>query len=816
MQKKQILADSCTRRTMGNRYVGTRVPPREDVRFLTGRGQYIDDLKLPGMLYASILRSPYAHALIKSIDTSSVLDHQGVAAVLTGTQAAKLTVPVYSWATRVMKQYCLATDKVRFVGEPVVAIAASTRAEAEEALEYTKLEYEPLKAVVDIDSAVKPGAPLVWADFPNNIILKKVWHYGDVEAAFAESDFTINEKLRIHRYSSTPLECYGCIASYDPSSHTLTIWSNSQHPGRDATFLSEALRIPQHRVRIIIPDSGGGFGNKLQGLRYQIIASLLSMETSRPVKWIESRIEHLMALCHKADEFFDVEAACTKDGKILGLRIKDFENSGSDMGFAGFFLQNKVKALPGPYRARHLLVEGTAVATNKGPIGPDRGVAKPSAAFIYERMMDLVARKLNLDRAEIRRRNFIQPNEFPYRSPTRELYGSGNYPEALQTALTISGYPHFTEDERVAKEGRHIGIGLATFVHAGTPNYAADYISTRRTGEGLANSWTGLTLASTIKVSEQGKVTVLMSAAACGQGWETASAQVVADELKINMDDVNVIGIFDSLTHPTTGYSGSFSNTFQSMMVGSIVGAAKKVKEKVLRIAARILSSSPKELIWDWNGIYVRSNEEKRTTFHEVAFVANRNLFALSKDIEPGLHETCYYIHPEYHFQEPDAQGRTGHSLTWGIEVHVATVQVDVETGKVEVLRYAVVSDSGNIINPIIVEGMAHGSTIHGIGAALGGEFIYDENGQPLTTTFMDLIKPTAVECPEVQVKHMGTADPFTVLGTKGAGEGGSTPAPAAIASAVEDALSSYGVKVTALPLTPEKVWNLIRQAGHQ
>ncbi len=787
------------------RWAGRRVLRKEDGKFITGRGNYVDDFALPGTLHAAIYRSPYPHARILSIDTSEAERLPGVEAVLTGRDTAGHTMKSLIPVPVKLGYGALAIDRVRYVGEAVAAVAAADRYVAEDAVELIRAEYEPLDAVVDPEKAAKPDTPLLYDEMGTNVIWSDTFTFGDVDGAFAEADLTLAKRFSIQRYTSTPLETFGCIARYDIGSDSYTFWSNDQRPGLTAGLLADALGVSQARVRLIIPDIGGGFGNKRRA-PYLLLAALLAKKAGKPVKWIEDRRENLMALMHACNGVIEMEAAFNRDGKVLAWKIRDWADEGNNLANPTVHSLLKMGTLTNGYTIPAVRFEAHAVLTNKCPSGANRGIGKPFMCFAAERMMDLIAKTLDLDPVEIRFRNFIPPEAFPYRIPSGTVYDSGDYPETLRRAMKQMDYEGLRKVQAEARaEGRRVGVGIAAAVEPSSSNLSS-YILT--TGRRLAS---GMGEAALVRIESDGSIRTAVGDAGSGQGYETTVAQIVADELGVHPDVVHVAPWFDSYTTPWLYASGNYSNKFSGTDTAAILGAARKVRNKLLDLAAHLMKSDRASLEIEDGEVRAAGGggEGRSMPIAEIARIAYRDLLMLPEGMEAGLEARHYHVNPQADL--PDADRRVRTQLFASNSVHIAMVEVDPGTAQVKILKYGMVHDCGTEINPMIVEGLAHGATVHGIGAALYEEFIYDESGQFLTANFMDYLKPTAMESPHIEVDSLETPSPFTPLGSKGAGEGGAIPAPAVIASAVEDALSPLGVEVTALPLSPNHLWNLIR-----
>lgn len=787
-------------------FVGQPTPRVEDDALLAGQQRFFDDLSLPGLGHVAFVRSPHGHARIAGIDASEALARPNVYGVLTGEEIAQLTKPQRGRVplARSPQVYALAHQKVRYVGEPVVVVAAADRSAAEDAADAIVVDYEPLPAVVDPEQALEPDAPFVFDEIGSNVLWHDTFPYGDVEGAFAAADRVISERYTIQRYASTPLETFGSMVQYDPGSDSFTVWGHTQQPGQDLNTLAAALGISPGQVRLIIPPMGGGFGNKVRPL-YHLILAVLARKIGRPVKWVEDRKESLLGLGHAADGIMEVEAAVKQDGEILGLRFRNIENEGAGIDFAGRHNLLMLSNIVNCYRVQAVQYEGYSVVTNRCPVVANRGIGKPFMCFAVERIVDHIAAELGLDPVEIRMRNFIQPDQFPYDTPSGQTYDSGDYPEMLRRALEVADYD---EARREQREGnRAIGVGVAVGVEPGGSNLSYGMLIS-----GPNQLLSGAGEAARIRMEADGTVTVYTGNPDSGQGHATALAQIVASELGLNVEQVRVAGTFDSASHPYVMTSGNYSNKFHANDTAAAIGAARKIRDKLLARAAARLEASPADLELRAGNVVVRGSEDRSVPIAAVATRAYWSVADDQPDGEPGLEAVYYYKNPMSN--RPDEHKRVRVQLGFSAAAHVAVVEVDPETLEVKVLRYAVVHDCGREINPMIVEGQVHGATIHGIAAALLEEFVYDDSGQLLTTSFMDYLKPGATEAPDILTGHLETPSPFTPLGTKGIGEGGAITAPAAIASAVEDALRPLGIRITGLPITPSGLWRTVSSGG--
>jgi 2-furoyl-CoA dehydrogenase large subunit len=793
------------RHPVAGRWVGAPVPRKEDARLVAGRGTYLDDLARPGQLHAAFLRSPHAHARIVEVDTRAAAALPGVHAVLTGAEAARLSQPIRPLIpTPVpLRDWCLAVDRARFAGEPVAAVAAVDRATAEDAVERITVTYEPLPAVVDPEVAAAPGAPLLYPDLGTNVLWHDVLTYGDVDGAFARADGVLRERFAIQRYASTPLETFACIAEHDAGTGAYAFWTNDQRPGLTLAILAESLGVPQSRLRLTCPDIGGAFGNKRRPA-YLLACALLARTTGRPVKWVEDRLENLAALMHACNGVMDVELAYRADGTVLALRVRDIADEGKNLVSPTQHNLIKLGNIVNGYRIGAVSYEPSSVLTNKCPSGANRGIGKPFMCFAVERAMTLLARRLGLDPAEVRLRNYVRPEEMPYTTPPGAQYDSGDYPATLRRALERCDYAGWrAEQSRARAAGRLLGIGIATSVEpAGTNLASYELITGRRGASGSAE-------AAMVRVEPDGAVRAAIGDPASGQGYETVIAQIVADELGLAPADVHVERGFDSATTPWLYLSGNYSNKFSVTDVGAVLGAARAVRDKLLRIAAHRLEVAAADLELRDGAARVRGAPDRALPLRELARTAYADVLGLPPGEPPGLEARHAHQNP---LAAPVGPGRRVRSqLVFSNAAHCCLVEVEPRTGQVRILRHVVVHDCGRELNPLIVEGMVHGSTVHGMGAALLEEFRYDDAGQLLTATFMDYLKPTTLDVPDIEVDRLEHPSPFTPLGAKGVGEGGAIPAPAAVASAVEDALAPFGVVVRSLPITPERVWRWIR-----
>jgi carbon-monoxide dehydrogenase large subunit len=767
----------------GRRVFGAPLKRKEDPRLLRGGGRYVADLKLHGMLSAAVIRSPHAHALINSIDTTAAEADPRVHAVLTAAELPELPLLTCIDAeetTMPFNQPVLARGKVRYVGEPVAVIVADERYLAEDVAELVAIDYEPLEAVVDPERAIEDGAPILHEE--TNVVDTLSYRIGDPEAGFAAAAHVLRDRYATQRYAGTPMETRGVLAEWDERSKKMTLWSSTQVPNTVKSFLLDFLGLPENGIRVRVPDVGGAFGVKLQIYPEEVLVCLLARRLGRPVKWIEDRWEHFVSTTHGREQTHEVEVGFDGEGRILAMRDRCITNTGA-------YLQSLtlvepfigVSMLTGPYDVANFEATSIVAATNKTPMNPFRGVGHVQAAFTMERVIDSIARELGLDPAEVRRRNLIPADAFPLQRGLGNVlageivYDSGDYLRCLERVLEMSGYAGFAaERERALAEGRRIGIGIGAFVE--------------ETGLGPYES-------GTVRVEPSGQIAVLTGSCTSGQGHLTALAQIAADELGTSIDEVEVIyGDTDLIRWGVGTYAS------RSAAVGgtAIRNAASRAREKLLRIAGQMLEADPDDL-------ELRGGEVKVVGSPSLPGIS---LGALAARVAPGSEL------PEgidaYGVEATDVYHPASNTFSHGI--HVSKVEVDLETGTVTLLEHHAVNDSGTVINPLLIDGQVQGGVGLGIGGALLEELRYDEDGQPTNPNFMDYLVPGIENVPIIEVEHVETPSPLNPDGIKGAGEGGAVGAPAAIANAVADAI--YPARVTATPLTPERVYAAIAEAG--
>jgi 2-furoyl-CoA dehydrogenase large subunit len=798
-------------------WIGKPVKRVEDARLLSGRGRFIDDHDpLPGVRHAAIVRSPHAHARILGYDISAALAMDGVIGVITGEDVAKGTKPFSVGVTAPVHYYCAATDKARFVGEPVAVVVARSRYLAEDAAEAVVVRYEPLPTVGDVERALEPDAPVLHEAVGSNLAGHRRLVYGDPDRAFAEADVVIRERFRYPKYSSTPIETYGVIAAWDPLEASYTLWANFMGPFIMHPLTARVLGVPENKLRLIVPpDIGGSFGIKTSMYPYMALVALAARLTGVPVKWIEDRHEHLLASSSGTDRVAYRELAAKQDGTILGMRYRWLDNVGGyirspEPGCSFRPTGNFV----GPYRFQNLEVDASVVMTNKSLTGPNRGYACGHLYFETEGMMDRLADRLGLDPVAVRRKNLLPAGEFPYRTPTGGLYDSGDYPAALDKAVALAGYDELRREQSAARAaGRYVGIGVALAVDPSVSNMG--YVATaldpqfRAKPEYLPKS--GAVDAATIKVDPLGRVIAILGTTPQGQGHQTVVSQIVADELGLTPEEVTVVDEMDTFTRFWSISSGTYSSRFGSVGTSAVALAARKLKAKLVEYAAHLMEQPVAELEFRDGAVRAKSGKGAFYSVKDLAGRAHWNTESLPEGMEPGLQASAVFGFTVA--KAVDQNDCVNSSNTYGFIAEVMAVEVDPETGAIKVLRYATVHDAGTIINPMIAEGQIYGGALHGLGGALFEELSYDGDGQFLAGSFMDYLVPTATEAPVIDIAHVVSPSPLTPLGSKGLGESSSMTVPAVIANAVSDALRPLGIWINELPMSPTRLWELIRSA---
>jgi carbon-monoxide dehydrogenase large subunit len=745
------------------------------------------------MLHAAFLRSPYPHALVRSVDVSAALAMPGVHAVLTGADLPEqlgAQPNTHLFGERETPYYALARERVRYAGEAVAVIVAESPYVAEDARDEVVVDWEPLPSVGDAELAVGDGAPLVWPDrdWPDNVCGTFEKEMGDVDRAFDEADVVVTESYRIQRQFGCSLEGRGVLAEWDRNVDELTLWTSSQivHIARD--LLAAVLGLPEHRIRVLVPRIGGGFGAKFHFYPEETAIALAARETGRPVRWVEDRLESFLSTVHAREQRVTMSMAASEDGTITGVKgdlIGDMGAAMHTVGYGPLWLTSVM--LTSVYEIPNARVRARAVVTNKMPLGSYRGWGQPQANFVVERTVDRLAAELGIDRAELRRRNFIPPERLPRKSLHHTL-DSGDYRACLDRAMELlseRGWPDRQAELRA--QGRHVGIGISFY----TENSALG--PSRMINEGGVQQG-GYDIAR-VRVERGGEVTLYTGLCEMGQGLTTALAQVCADNLGVHPDDVNVVH-GDSSQVPYTGY-GTGASRGASVGGAAVTKAARTARAKVLRIAGHMLEANPEDLEAEDGRIFVKGSPSAAVTMADVGRAAYIRAIELPEGEDPGIEAVEAFDPPQF---------------AWPYGANVAVVEVDVETGQVSFLDYVYVHDCGTIVNPTIVEGQIQGGVAQGIGAALFEALTYDDEGQPLFATFMEYVLPTAAELPRLAMEHQHTPSPNIPGGMKGVGEAGAIGSPAAVVAAIEDALSQYGARITETPVTPAAIVAMVTE----
>jgi carbon-monoxide dehydrogenase large subunit len=774
---------------MGVKQFGARVNRLEDAGLLTGKGRFVDDVQLPGSLSAAFVRSSHAHARVRGVDTTAALAMPGVIAVLTardlpgaaGTDRMPMLVP--NVAIKALRtQHALAVDEVCYVGQSIAVVIADSRYAAEDAAAQVAVDYDVLPAISELGDALKPGAPLAHLDLDTNLASGFEMTYGDVDRAFAGAAHVLKESMWQHRGGGMAMETRAVQAAYDPATDILTVWAATQTPHIARRMLADQLGRNPEAIRYIATDVGGGFGPKAIFYPEETVIAAAAMRLGQPVKWIEDRREHFMCATQERDQHWDVELAIDAHGKILGVRGHMLHDTGAFVPWGIIMPYIAAATMPGPYVVPNYRLAVKVALTNKVATTPVRGAGRPQAVFAMERLMDRAAEKLGLDKAEIRRRNFIQPSQMPYsvgltfRDGKPLVYDSGDYPQVQAEALRLADYEGFRARQKAAlADGRYIGIGVANYVE----------------GSGLG-PFEGVT----VRVLQNGKVAVATGATNQGQGTRTTISQIVADSIGCRIEDI-VFTLGD--TNAIANGVGAFASRQAANAGPSAQIAGKAVRAQIVSMAARALGVPEADIDVDDGQAMARTGNKPVLGFGELARMAQGMPgFSFSGGQQAGLESTSY-------FTPPQAAYCSG--------CHVAEVEVDPETGAVAILRYSIGHDAGTLINPLIVDGQVQGALAHGVGNALLERMKYDASGQPLSTNLAEYVMPGAGEVPGAAIAHVETPSPLNPLGVKGAGEGGTIPAPAAIVAAIEDALSPFGARFTECPLMPDRIVAAVKAA---
>ena len=774
------------------KYVGKSIKRVEDPRFIQGKGKYIANLTLPNMAHLAIKRSPYGHAKILSINTEAAQNLPGVIAVYTGQDlidggVGKLPCGWNVPDIKVPTRWPLMVDKVRHVGDGVAAVVAENAYIAQDALDLIEVEYEPLPAIIDAKKTTEPGAPLIHDDLPNNI--SYAWALGNKDEtlqALAEADHVVELELINQRLIPNAMEPRACAAQWSAAMEEMTVWTTSQNPHPIRLLLSAfTLGIPENKLRVISPDVGGGFGSKIFHYPEEIITPWVARAINRPVKWISTRSEAMMTDSQGRDHVTHCKMALKNDGTITGIYVSTWSNQGAYISTFAPLIPTAlyITLLSGLYKIKGVYGEMWGTITNTVPVDAYRGAGRPEASYLMERLVDLAAQDLKMDPLDIRRKNFIPADEFPYQTPVAFLYDSGDYHKLFNKAVEMANYEGMRQGQAAARaEGRVMGVGIVGCIEASGPAPSAV--------AGSLGSAVGFWESGKVRVHPTGKVSVFTGSHTHGQGHETTFAQVVADELGVPIEDVEIV---HGDTSSVPFGMGTYGSRSASVGGSALVRSAEKIRAKVMKIAAHQLEAAEEDLIYDRDAgkVHVKGSPDKAKAFAELAFAAY-TAHNLPTDLEPGLEETAFYDPANFTFPN---------------SCHIAQVEVDKETGAVTIQRYIAVDDVGKVINPLIVEGQIVGGIAQGVGQALWENGAYDEAGQLLSGTFLDYAMPRADGFPTLEVGRVETPSPHNPLGVKGAGEMGTIAATAVIANAVMDALQPFGVRHLEMPLTAEKVY---------
>ena len=780
---------------MTTRLFGSGIRRREDPRLITGRASYTDDIKLPGMVHAAILRSPYAHANITSIDTSAAVCQPGVIAVYTGGDIEGHLNPIpCAWlipdSNLVTPDHpAIAKDKVRYVGDAVAVVVAENRYQAEDALDHIDVDYEPLDATINPKASAMDGAPQVHDDAPNNIAFKWTVAGGEIDEAFEKADVVVKDTITLQRLIPNAMEPRSAIAQYVAPTGNLTLWATTQNP-HIARFLSSVVTgVGEHKVRVIAPEVGGGFGSKIAYYADEAITSFCAMQLGVPVKWTETRSENYQATIHGRDHVEEIEMAATNDGEILGLRTTVYAGLGGYLSTAAPGVPTILHGLmySGAYHIPAIYGDIYGVFTNATPVDAYRGAGRPEATTLVERLVDLVAVETGLDPVEVRRRNLIEAFEENQDVSTGITYDSGNYEATLDKAVDHIGYAALREKQAAMRaEGRHMGIGVCSYVEiCGLgPSQVA----------GAVGFQGGLWESAIVRFHPTGKVHVMIGSSPHGQGEETTFAQILAGELGVPVDDVDVI---HGDTDNTPMGWGTYGSRTTAVSGAAIAIASRKIKDKAKTLAAHLLEADAADIEYDDGKFFVKGSPDEHKTIQDIALMANV-AWDMPEGMEPGLEASAFYDPPNF---------------TYPFGTHIAVVELDATTGQIELKKYVAVDDCGVQINPMIVEGQVHGGVVQGTGPVLWEGAVYDEDGQLLTGSLLDYAMPRADNFPDIEVLSTTTASPHHPLGVKGIGEAGTIGSTAAVYNAAMDALRPLGVDSVDMPLTPTKVWQAINQA---
>ncbi len=800
----------------GLKWIGQDLKRVEDPRLLTGKGKYIDDLSVPNMAHVAVLGSPHGHARVKSIDTSAAERLPGVILVYTGKQAAEETGPVASFSSPPATQHCMAIDKIRHVGEVVAAVVAEDPYIAEDAVNLIEVEYELLPVNVDPEQSIHAtGAAVIHPDRgPTNCAYDQEFKFGPVDEDFAKAEVVVRRKVKWGRSAGQPIETVGAIAEYDEGSGRFTCHANTSFYNVVNFVIAGALKVSPTQLKIVPTIAGGSFGSKIFTHKHVALTCALARAAGRPVKYIQDRIENFLnSDAHGSDRIYYAELAMKRDGTMLSLRFKVIDDYGAYFQFGVGHHGNAMAQVTGPYKINSIGMHLIAAFTNKGQQGAYRGFGSEVTNFLIERMVDAAADELGIDPIELRRKNLIEPHQFPYVIPTGNVYDSGNYQGVLDKALQLIGYDEWRVKQAAARAGgKCLGIGLATCqersVYSPTEWWSLNPVS--NPGFALTSVPEGVS----VRIDSSGKIFAQLNAPFWGNSPETVVTQVLAEQFTVDPSDI-AIGYADS----DAGFNGfgPGGSRYTVMVTGAIVSAAGKLKEKLKKLAGHMLEADTGDLEFRDGAVGVKGVPEMQKPISELALMGNffRMSFPDTPEFDSGLETTAVYDHPLSSPPHPERKHLGIFYPIMGHMCHIAVVEVDPETGKVQIVDYAAVHDAGTMVNPKTLGGHIRGGTANGIGTALFEEYKYDQNGQFQNANFADYALPTVNEMPkDMKIGHLETPSPYTEYGIKGGGEGGRMGAPSALARAIEDALKPYGVRIDEVPMPPSKLRGLIRAAA--